>query len=574
MAIGTGAKALADNTLSLGSNSSTTQAGGVALGSNSVSSTAAGIVGYIPNGSSALASNAIKATTSTLAAVSVGNAAQNQFRQITGLAAGTSDSDAVNVAQLKALSANTSSVHFLSVQNPGSTFANYNNDGASGAGSIAIGVDTTVAGNESIAIGKGINVVATSNNNLIIGNSASANSHDATVLGYKANAQGTGTVAIGSGANTIGSGQSVAIGAASESSVNSVALGYMADATAKQSVAVGSSSKALAQQAVAMGMQANAYQTGAIAIGQGTKAQYTDSIALGRGSVTNQANSIALGAYSNTKATVATAGTTIAGVNYAFKGITPNGAVSVGSDGKERQVQNVAAGQINQNSTDAINGSQLYAAYNAIDVAYATGLNFAGNTGTDVHRTLGQTLSIVGAAVNPVNTVTYDTASVATASDYSAKNVQTVTDKNGNMQIQFAERPVFDGVTLGDAANNLVTINEGGININKGSKNIVISGDNINFGGNTLAGVNPGAVNSTSTDAINGSQLYAVQNIASLGWNIQTNGDTASQVQPGATVDIGTATGENNIKVSRNGNVIDFELNKNLDLGSTGSITM
>ena len=142
------------------------------------------------------------------------------------------------------------------------------------------------------------------------------------------------------------------------------------------------------------------------------------------------------------------------------------------------------------------------------------------------------------------------------------------------MQIQFAERPVFDGVTLGDAANNLVTINEGGININKGSKNIVISGDNINFGGNTLAGVNPGAVNNTSTDAVNGSQLYAVQNIASLGWNIQTNGDTASQVQPGATVDIGTATGENNIKVSRNGNVIDFELNKNLDLGSTGSITM
>ena len=142
------------------------------------------------------------------------------------------------------------------------------------------------------------------------------------------------------------------------------------------------------------------------------------------------------------------------------------------------------------------------------------------------------------------------------------------------MQIQFAERPVFDGVTLGDATNNLVTINEGGITINKGGKNVVIAGDNIHFGGNTLAGVNPGAVNNASTDAVNGSQLYAVQNIASLGWNVQTNGDTASQVQPGATVDIGTANNESNIKVSRNGNVIDFELNKNLDLGSTGSIVM
>lgn len=48
----------------------------------------------------------------------------------------------------------------------------------------------------------------------------------------------------------------------------------------------------------------------------------------------------------------------------------------------------------------------------------------------------------------------------------------------------------------------------------------------------------------------------------------------ATQVKPGDTVDIGTTDGETNIQVSRNGNKIDFELNKNLDLGSTGSVVM
>ena len=252
-------------------------------------------------------------------------------------------------------------------------------------------------------------------------------------------------------------------------------------------------------------------------------------------------------------------------------GLTIVGGPSVtinGIDAGGKTLTNVAPGI---NGTDGVNVDQLKDLGTSLTNA---GLNFKDSAGNVTHRNLGDTLSIIGAAVNPVNTVTYDATTVATASDYSAKNVQTVTDGSGNMQIQFAERPVFDGVTLGDATNNLVTINEGGITINKGGKNVVIAGDNIHFGGNTLAGVNPGAVNNSSTDAVNGSQLYAVQNIASLGWNVQTNGDTASQVQPGATVDIGTANNESNIKVSRNGNVIDFELNKNLDLGSTGSIVM
>jgi len=78
------------------------QSEGVALGAGSVAATAAGVAGYVPRNTSAQQQAAVKATASTQAAASVGDAASGRFRQITGVAAGTADSDAANVAQLKA----------------------------------------------------------------------------------------------------------------------------------------------------------------------------------------------------------------------------------------------------------------------------------------------------------------------------------------------------------------------------------------------------------------------------------------------------------------------------------------
>lgn len=101
VALGTGASAAAAQGLALGAGSRVTQAGGVALGAGSVASAGAGVAGYIPPTATAEQRTAIGATTSTLAALSVGDAAAGQYRQITGVAAGTADSDAVNVSQLK-----------------------------------------------------------------------------------------------------------------------------------------------------------------------------------------------------------------------------------------------------------------------------------------------------------------------------------------------------------------------------------------------------------------------------------------------------------------------------------------
>ena len=111
VAIGSQAIASAENGVAIGNHASVTQNGGIALGANSVANTAAGINGYIPVSATAQQARAIQATTSTQAAVSVGDAANGVYRQITGVAAGTADTDAVNVAQLKGVNARMENIN-------------------------------------------------------------------------------------------------------------------------------------------------------------------------------------------------------------------------------------------------------------------------------------------------------------------------------------------------------------------------------------------------------------------------------------------------------------------------------
>jgi autotransporter adhesin len=102
VAVGSGAQAASASGTAIGFNAVVQQTGGVALGAGSVASTAAGVAGHVPQGAGAQQASAVRATTGTQGAVSVGDASAGQFRQVTGVAAGTADSDAANVAQLKA----------------------------------------------------------------------------------------------------------------------------------------------------------------------------------------------------------------------------------------------------------------------------------------------------------------------------------------------------------------------------------------------------------------------------------------------------------------------------------------
>ena len=218
------------NVTILGYNANSTVDGGVALGAGSVASvdkasTDANAIGYDPvtKKPSTVDSSTWK---STAAAVSVGDASKNITRQITNLAAGAQDTDAVNVAQLKA-----AQTHFYSVNSTDEKAVNYNNDGAKGTNSLAAGVGALANGSNSVAIGTNATIKEGGNNSVAIGANAKAQ-NDALAVGEKASAGNTG-IAIGMNANA-GYGQNMALGYyanVANGVQNSTALGYGSQVT-------------------------------------------------------------------------------------------------------------------------------------------------------------------------------------------------------------------------------------------------------------------------------------------------------------------------------------------------------
>ena len=222
--------------------------------------------------------------TSRRGAVSVGNDKTGFTRQITGVAAGSEDTDAVNVAQLKALDnkvtdklKDAGGVHYFSVNsddsaNPDGT--NWKNDGATGKDAIAIGKKAVSEGPGSIAIGKGSKVFNTSTSlGMAIGDGAEA-AHGSIVIGKNARdydtdpKKGAFGIFIGSEAKSFGgSSQTV--------------VGYQGQAKGQGSTAIGSGAHALGGQSSAVGENSQALQQGAAAFGTNSIAEFDESTALG-----------------------------------------------------------------------------------------------------------------------------------------------------------------------------------------------------------------------------------------------------------------------------------------------------
>ena len=202
----------------LGHNANATVNDGVALGAESVASVDMGAVGYdLAKGDHSKDTTGV--WKSKAAAVSVGQIVKNEqgqldaektiTRQITGVAAGTQDTDAVNVAQLKAVSSaiNTditaSKTHFYSVNSTDSTAKNYKNDGATGINALAAGVGANAEADHSIAIGTG--AWTNEGDGRVKGSGDIAIGHNATIHNY---VNQSGSIALGQNAlieNTFGS---------------------------------------------------------------------------------------------------------------------------------------------------------------------------------------------------------------------------------------------------------------------------------------------------------------------------------------------------------------------------------
>ncbi len=350
---------------------------------------------------------------------------------------------------------------------------------AEGANAIALGNATKATEIMSIALGDTAN--ASKAYSMALGASSVASAENAIALGRSSVASGTDSLALGR--QTLASAaNAIAIGAESKAAENATAVGTKAEANGLNSIALGSGGIADADNTIALGNQSLAVAAGAIAIGQGNKADGANAIALGNGSVTGGANAIALGqgSYAGLENGIAIGGQASAqGTNSVALGAgsvaTEDNSVSVGNTTDQRKIVNMAAGDISTSSTDAINGSQLYA----------------------ISKSVADRLG-GGATVNAQG--------VVTAPNYRLKN-----GIYGNV-----------GDALADLNNNTIQWDS----VKKG-----YSAAHGTDATSTITNVKAGTISATSTDAVNGSQLKATNddveantaNIATNTSNIATN---------------------------------------------------
>jgi autotransporter adhesin len=244
---------------------------------------------------------------------------------------------------------------------------------------------------------------------------------------------------------------------------------------------------------------------------------------------------VALGAGSVTAAANPTSSTTINGTPYDFAGTSPTSVVSVGSAGNERQITNVAAGELNASSTDAVNGSQLYATNQAIDAVGAVaneGWNLSANGGPSVNIAPGATVDV--AEGNNI--------------------VVTQNATTGDLTIATSMTPIFTSVTTGNTV-----MDNGGVAISGGANGTVsLTNAGLDNGGNQIHDV---AVGIANTDAVNVDQLSTavgglqqqINNINQGGsGQFQTSADSTGSPSPTGTNSVAgganaSASGSNSV---------------------------
>ena len=267
---------------------------------------------------------------------------------------------------------------------------------ASAWGATAVGIGASAKANNSIAVGS--QAVTEGQESTALGRRSYAGAQSATALGTGANASAIVSTAVGNGAKASAV-QAAALGnEAKATGSSSTAIGVRSNSAGSSAIAVGTNSAASANNAVSIGTGSKATGSESTAIGYASKAEGVNSMAMGRESSATHENSVALGSYSVSKAEKSVKEATVGTIIYnGFAGTAPKGTVSVGTKGRERQIVNVAAGEISATSTDAINGSQLYAVATKISSAANPAVVEAGkNVTVDVKTNAnGQTVYTV-----------------------------------------------------------------------------------------------------------------------------------------------------------------------------------
>ena len=424
-----------------------------------------------------------------------------------------------------------------------------------GAQAVAIGRNARTIANNGVAIGNEARTQST--NGFALGNNARAGFDENNVLvgndndqafGSNARAWGGSSMAFGNNAKAANGG-AIAMGNGSQSRGDwGVAIGNGAKALAAGARALGANSNASGVNAAAIGWDSEASGASSIAVGETVKSTGTNSVAIGTGAKAANENAIALGAGSETAAAVATPSATINGTAHNFAGVNPASTVSVGKAGSERTITNVAAGRISAASTDAINGSQLYAVTSEIDkgVAYAGDVKGAGAAANKFTRKLGEQTNIVGG--------------VADTSKLTDGNIGVVSNGTDTLNIKLAKNVKVDSVTTGNTV-----INNNGLTV--GGKTYVTN-NGINANNQTITNVASGGNTTTNAanigdvqTAVNNAVTNVTNTLTAKGLDFEGNDGAANKVHrdlgtkltvKGGLADVTTGVSGKNLGVKKN----------------------
>ena len=459
----------------------------------------------------------------------------------------------------------------------GATVTKTNRNNVGNVQGVAIGRNATVEVNNGVAIGNATKVASL--NGFALGNTSWAGYDEAgnyvgadndQAFGTNARAWGGSSMAFGNNAKA-SKGGAVAMGNGSQSRGDwGVAIGNGAKALAAGARAIGANSTADATNAAAMGWDSAASGEASIAIGETAKATKNNSIAMSKAAIaaaddsiaigknalvdTNQQRSIALGANSKTANVVSTPNQFVNGLWYKnLAGGSADSTLSVGSDTVKRTITNVAAGRMNASSTDAINGSQLYAVANSLGNLATTTKNILGGNAALDPDTGKLTMSDIGFTGKSTihDAIRYnkdnidkglffygdnfvqnqvklgDTVRIkgGASGALADNNIGVQADGNGTLNVKLAKKLTgLDSVTAGTA-----TIDNKGVSV--GGK-LYVSTGGLNANNQQVRGVADGT---GSQDAVNYGQLQRAINGTAKEAIVKANDDGNITIRENST---------------------------------------
>lgn len=473
----------------------------------------------------------------------------------------------------------------------------------SGSYSTAVGQSSTASGETSLAIGR--SAQATANNTNAIGRSARAEGENATAIGHGSVSSGRNSNAFGSSAKASAEASTAVGNSTKASGISSTATGFNAEASGNFSSAYGNDARAKGNRSVAVGYNAKAEES-ATAVGNNANAGAANAVALGSGNTitarggvgigssnsvsgidsgafgvsnnvaqantyvlgsnvtSTQGNSVLLGNASTDRAATTETQANINGINYSgFAGVgsARNGVTSVGASGKERQVINVASGKVSSDSTDAINGSQLYAVANTVGGILNNHNTLIVNHDNQITRLTKENLRQDADLLRHEDQIQNHDIQLKNQTERMNNQEKRIDNQdkrldyldnrvdnhdarieNHSERIESHERRIEYNKTLATealkeakkhtsiSAGNNVTVTTstnaaGGtdykVSVDKVKfGNVSLDNKGLNNGGNKITNVADGEVSATSKDAVNGSQLYQATSGISNGVNL------------------------------------------------------